>query len=193
MCIGPPYGHRPARSIAGGEDCRPGGKILPRLERQGAFGDDAAVRDLYFAYGSNLSQRRLAERIPGPECQGPARLADYRLSFNKHSADGSGKANLVASPGEEAWGVLWTIAREDWPTLDGFEPGYVRTPCSAVDAAGQPRAASVYLWPGAGPEEAPYDWYLAYLLEGARENQLPAEYVRRLAAVRSRPDPSRRG
>ncbi|MCS5636937.1 MAG: gamma-glutamylcyclotransferase [Myxococcota bacterium] len=151
------------------------------------------MRDLYFAYGSNLSFRRLAERIPSPESLGAGRLADYRLVFNKPSADGSAKANLLPSPGEEAWGVLWSISSEAWPVLDGFEPGYARTPCRVRDAAGQARAASVYLWPGEGREEAPYDWYLEYLLEGARENTLPPEYVRWLAAVRTRPDPSRKG
>jgi len=151
------------------------------------------VQDLYFAYGSNLSSRRLAERIPSAEPQGPARLPGYRLVFNKRSADGSGKANLVPSPSEETWGALWSISRGAWPALDGFEPGYVRTPCSVLDASGQARAASVYLWPGEGPEEAPYDWYLDYLIEGARENALPPEYVRRLVAVQSRADPSRKG
>jgi hypothetical protein len=149
------------------------------------------VPDLYFAYGSNLSYRRLAERIPGPESLGAARLADYRLVFNKLSTDGSGKANLVPCPGEEAWGVLWRISQRAWPVLDGFEPGYTRTPCSVRDGADRAHAASVYLRPGEGPEEAPYDWYLEFLLEGARENGLPAEYVRRLSAVRTKPDPSK--
>ena len=147
------------------------------------------MHELYFAYGSNLSRRRLAERIGAPEALGAASLDDHRLVFNKPSSDGSGKANLVPDPGHIAWGVLWRIRAKTWPTLDGFEPGYTRTPCRVRDASGGRHEAQVYLWSSPGPKQKPFAGYLAYLVEGAREHGLPADFIRLLAAVPSRPDP----
>jgi hypothetical protein len=35
----------------------------------------------------------------------------------------------------------------------------------------------------------PYDWYKGYVLTGAQEHKLPADYVSRIASVKSQPDP----
>jgi len=148
------------------------------------------MRELYFAYGSNLSTRRLAERIPNPRPVAVAQLDAHRLVFNKPSADGSGKANLIPEPGSVAWGVVWSIPLAAWPTLDGFEPGYRRAPCRVRDGAGQWHSAQVYLWESADAEQLPYAGYVAHLLEGAREHGLPDAFIHFLAGVRTRPDPA---
>lgn len=148
-----------------------------------------SVRELYFAYGSNLSSQRLALRIPDPEAAGVARLDDHRLLFNKPSRDGSGKANLVPAPGEAAWGVLWSISVDAWPILDRFEPGYLRRDCQVHDRSGRPHSAQVYLWQEATPEQRPFAGYLAHVLAGAREHGLPAESIGYLAGTTTRPDP----
>jgi hypothetical protein len=147
------------------------------------------VRELYFAYGSNMSRRRLAERIGAPEALGPASLGGHRLRFNKPSKDGSGKANLVPHPDHTAWGVLWWIHPDSWPILDGFEPGYTRSACRVRDTSGDWHTAQVYLWSSPGPEQKPFAGYLAHILEGAQEHHLPPDFIRQLAAVPSRPDP----
>jgi hypothetical protein len=110
--------------------------------------------------------------------------------FNKPSSDGSGKANLVPAPGETAWGVIWSIPGEAWASLDRFEPGYTRAPCRVRDASGHWHAAQTYLFAQPGPEQLPFATYLAYLCEGAREHDLPADYIRGLRARPSRPDPA---
>ena len=148
------------------------------------------VRELYFAYGSNLSTRRLAERIPDPRPIAVAGLDAHLLVFNKPSADGSGKANLVPKTGSVAWGVVWSIPAAAWATLDGFEPGYRRTPCRVRDGAGQWHYAQVYLWESSGAEQLPYASYVGHLLEGAREHGLPDAFIRFLAGVRTQPDPA---
>ncbi|MDE0887479.1 MAG: gamma-glutamylcyclotransferase [Myxococcota bacterium] len=147
------------------------------------------MRELYFAYGSNLSTRRLAERIPNPRPVAVAQLDAHRLVFNKPSADGSGKANLIPEPGSVAWGVVWSIPATAWTTLDGFEPGYRRTSCRIHDGAGQSHCAQVYLFEAPGTEQLPYAGYVEHLLEGAREHGLPETFVRFLTGVRTRPDP----
>ncbi|MDG2333671.1 MAG: gamma-glutamylcyclotransferase [Myxococcota bacterium] len=148
------------------------------------------MRELYFAYGSNLSTRRLAERIPHPQPVAVAELDAHRLVFNKPSADGSGKANLIPEPGSVAWGVVWSIPATAWTALDGFEPGYRRTPCRVRDDAGQWHNAQVYLWESPDPEQLPYAGYVEHLLQGAREHGLPDGFIRFLAGVRTRPDPA---
>ena len=144
----------------------------------------------YLAYGSNLLPARLAARIAVRGVAGVVALPDRALAFDKRGADGSGKAHLVAAPGETAWGVVYRIAADDKPTLDRIEgvghgydveivvaPGI--GPCFLYSARAAARAAGLL----------PFDWYLAYVLEGARHHLLPDDYRARLATVRTRRDP----
>jgi len=176
MCIGARYGYRPSVSS---------------LETSKVLGDDGEVRELYFAYGSNLSSRRLGQRVPGARALGAGELDAYRLIFNKPSSDGSGKANLVPAPGAKAWGVVWSLPAKAWRLLDGFEPGYTRQPCRLRGVSGEWHSAQVYLWLPPGPEQRPFASYLEHLREGAREHRLPAEFLEQLNRVETRPDPAR--
>ena len=47
----------------------------------------------YFAFGSNMSARRIRHRLGWSPARLPAILPDYILAFNKQSFDG-GKATL---------------------------------------------------------------------------------------------------
>ena len=84
------------------------------------------MRELYYAYGSNMSTRRLLSRVPDARTLGRARLAGMRLVCNKPGRDGSGKANLVEDAGAHVWGVLYDIHVDHWALLDRHEPGYAR-------------------------------------------------------------------
>ncbi|PJA31435.1 MAG: replication protein, partial [Zetaproteobacteria bacterium CG_4_9_14_3_um_filter_53_7] len=42
-----------------------------------------SARELYFAYGSNMSSRHVLERIPSAKIIGQAMLADYIWCCNK--------------------------------------------------------------------------------------------------------------
>ncbi len=137
----------------------------------------------YFAYGSNMSSARLRARIPGASSLGRAWLADRQLVFNKPSADGSGKANLSCQPGARSWGVVYRLAPADWTRLDDYEPGYARVTCRVVRDGGRRLTAQTYVFESTGGEIQPFDWYLALLLAGAREHDLPRAYVETLRAV----------
>ena len=50
----------------------------------------------YFAYGSNMSSRRLRERMPGARAESRAILPCHRLAWHKIGKDGSGKCDIVA-------------------------------------------------------------------------------------------------
>ena len=139
------------------------------------------MTELYFAYGSNMSSARLRARIPDVQALGAARLRGYELVCNKRGKDGSGKANLLASPDAEAWGVLFSVAAVHWSTLDRHEWGYERAACEVLDAAGSARSAQLYF--ALAPEAsdlAPFDWYRDHCLVGAREHALPRHAIARI-------------
>jgi len=150
--------------------------------------------DLYFAYGSNMSTRRLRTRIAGAQPLGCARLDGWRLTCNKPGVDRSGKANLVFDGQATAWGVLFQLQMADWPILDRFEPGYQRCQHEVRTPDGGDYLAHVYLAAGDTREIPPFDWYLAHLIEGAQEHRLPVEYVyalERRTVLRSKSDSSK--
>jgi gamma-glutamylcyclotransferase len=152
------------------------------------------VSELYFAYGSNMSTARLVARVAGARALGRARL----VVFNKPGIDGSGKANVVSDPGSRVWGVLYRIELDDWPTLDRFEPGYVRERRAVVCERRGCISAFLYRWieedAETAPFTAPFDWYRAHLIEGAREHGLPPSYLRGLEEVAAlgAPEPAAR-
>jgi hypothetical protein len=91
---------------------------------------------VYFAYGSNLSQRRLRERIGAASPLGIARLTDYRLVCDKLGADGSAKANLSPAPGGVVLGASYRVTEAALAILDGFEGGYDRVTLRVQPLAG---------------------------------------------------------
>ncbi len=151
----------------------------------------ARVRDLYFAYGSNMSSRRLRARVPEARAIEPAHLPGRLLALNKRGRDGSAKANLVDAPDARVWGVLYELAVVDWERLDPYEGGYERVRVEVVRAGGGIVEAGAYVSTRITPEPVVYDWYRELLLEGAREHGLPDDYQALLAALPTRPDPRR--
>ena len=130
-----------------------------------------------------MSTKRLRARIPGATPVGRARWPGMRLVFNKVGSDGSGKANLVADPGAEAWGVLFSIPLIDWANLDGFEPGYARVDCAVILDSGQDFRAQVYLGTGQTRETPPHGWYREHLRRGAVEHGLPTEIIHMIGSL----------
>jgi gamma-glutamylcyclotransferase len=113
------------------------------------------------------------------------------LRFNKESRrDGSGKANVEPRVGEVVWGVLYTVRNADLQTLDyGEGQGYCRRniPVRTTDG---PTEAWVYFArnPSLDPALRPYTWYQRFLIEGAREHGLPADYIEALERIEANDD-----
>ncbi|MFN2115653.1 MAG: gamma-glutamylcyclotransferase family protein [Anaerolineae bacterium] len=144
--------------------------------------DDAGGQLLYFAYGSNMLVARLTERAASARAEGAARLRDHRLAWHKPGADGSGKCDIVPSPGDEVWGVLYTLSSEDKVTLDEIEgvgAGYELVQV-AVERGDGRLAAAAYRATEVEDGAVPYAWYKALVVSGAREHGLPDDYVRQL-------------
>ncbi len=153
----------------------------------------------YFAYGSNMLSRRLAERCPSASRIETAHVRGYRLSFDKRSwKDGSAKCRMeqIDSPEDLVWGVLYGIEERDLSGLDTAEGrgrGYEIDTVSDEIGDGRTVSAFTYLAdPGfLSPALVPFDWYVDLVVAGARENGLPREYVRQVREVYAVADPDR--
>lgn len=144
-----------------------------------------------FAYGSNMCSGRLRDYGVSPEGVGRATvLAGHRLLFNKRSEDNSGKANVVSHDGADVWGVLYTVSDADLRRLDDGEIGYRRVPWCVKEPDGTGIEAWVYVAAAPDPDAAlrPYTWYKRFLVEGAREHSLPADYIAALERIQADPD-----
>ena len=60
----------------------------------------------YFAFGSNMSTRRLGARIPEAVALCVGELRAWTLLCNKTGLDGSAKANIERSATGAVWGVV---------------------------------------------------------------------------------------
>lgn len=75
----------------------------------------------YFAYGSNMDPRTMADACPGATPLGAGRLDGYRLEFNVYSDQWQGgAANIEPDPDAHVWGVVWDVSEEDLAALDTF-------------------------------------------------------------------------
>ena len=145
------------------------------------------MRMLYFAYGSNMSSARLRSRVVSAELMGRALLKDRKISFNKRSRDGSGKANLVESPGAMTWGVLYDIDSQDLKTLDEVEGGYERVTVRVWKTYGNVVEAVTYVSTNLTDDPRAYECYKELVLSGAREHNLPRDYIAFLEELPSKP------
>jgi len=150
----------------------------------------------YFAYGSNMLTARLARRVPSARPVGHAWLAGHRLSFHLRGEDGSGKCNVTATgaAGDVVHGVLFELDADRLERLHAAEgPAYRFLELEVEQPAGQCRAA-IYYGRGAWLDDSlvPFDWYRAFVVGGAREHGLPADYIRWLASTTSHCDPDSR-
>lgn len=153
---------------------------------------------LYFAYGSNMLERRLKhpDRVPAANARGTAAASGFIVRFHKRGRDGSGKCTLVATDGAaEAWGVLFHLTVQDFQALDRVEGvhlgGYARQPIRALRADGETAEAHTYIAqePFIDDTLLPFDWYLGLVVAGAVEHGLPAEPLEALRQTPSAPDP----
>lgn len=143
----------------------------------------------YFAFGANMSSRVLSARRVRPLSREPAALAGYRLVFHERGVPifEPAFASIEPAAGGIVHGVLLRLEHAAFSLIDSTEgPGYDLLEVDVVGRdSGRVRAtAYTSRRPVAGL--VPSRRYLDLLCEGARENGLPADYVRRLEAQPSR-------
>ena len=148
---------------------------------------------IIFAYGSNMYTKKLRSSTPSAKVIGRARLLGKRMVCNKKSKDGSGKANLVDSPGNVVWGVLYEIDSAELDKLDKAEGSYQRTTLQVLNEQGNTITAEVYISTKVTTDPTPYDWYKNLILQGARKHRLPKDYLEYIKKLPSKADLGRRG
>ncbi|MCC7412506.1 MAG: gamma-glutamylcyclotransferase [Gammaproteobacteria bacterium] len=153
------------------------------------------MRELYFAYGSNMLTRRLRqpERAPSAVAVAVACLRDHRLTFAKRSHDGSGKcdAEHTGNMHDCVYGIVFemdTAERRALDRVEGVGQGYGSRTVEVV-AAGATLSAFTYYATITDATLRPYHWYKAYVTAGAAEHGLPQRYQDALAAVAAIRDP----
>ena len=162
--------------------------------KNGGLGKDARALT-YFAYGSNMSLRRLTARVPSASRIGIARLTGFRLAFHKIGRDGSAKCDITICHDSRVHGVLFAIAPDDRPRLDACEDlgrGYAVRWVEVEREDGRRLTAFTYVALLRDPTLRPYRWYHRHVIEGAVENRLPTAYLAQLRAVETIDDPDAR-
>jgi gamma-glutamylcyclotransferase len=140
----------------------------------------------YFAYGSNLSMDRKQQRTGSIRSARTACLKDYRFAFNKGGTGGEVYANIVPSPGDVVWGVVYLCDAQAMAILDDYEAletgDYWRQPVEVETTDGELLKAEAYI-AGEGfviADGRPGPWYLSLIISGARIHGLPEEYIRHI-------------
>jgi len=164
------------------------GRTLVNIPQVQSAAPQETLMDRYFSYGSNMNLRQIGSRCSRPFAIGVARLADYRLSFYGHSETWDGAIETVEpSPGDEVWGVMFSLGRLDWERLDDWQGArmdgggmYFHSPAIVTDQSGQEHSVRFYRMDVQGDARDPSVEYLEHIARGAAENGLPAAYIEAL-------------
>lgn len=143
---------------------------------------------LYFGYCTMLERAEMRRLCPGAKPLGVYRLEGYRLRFSAFHDDRSrGSCDLEERPGHRMWGLLYEMVPEEYAALDlmaGVDKGYLaRIDITVTNEPGESRAATTYKSPAPGGPFGPSAAYVRPILTGARELDLPAEYVEELEEI----------
>ncbi len=130
----------------------------------------------------------MRERVPSARARGVARLWGHRLILNKAGRDGTAKANVSPDRDTSVWGAVYELHAEDWARLDAFERGYTRLELEVVMISGETIRAHTYVAERLTRDPVPLASYKQQIVEGAREQALPAAYVAMLEALPERLD-----
>ncbi len=140
----------------------------------------------YFAYGSNMSLLRLRARVPSAKRVGLYQLNDHQLRFDKASEDGSGKGNIVQAHQDRVFGAVFIIDGKEKAALDAVEGlglGYEIKTVSVQNSHGNSIEAFTYYATDINAELKPYCWYLNHVIIGAKETNVPLDYLQRIQTI----------
>lgn len=135
-------------------------------------------RSYYFAYGSNLSKKRLLERIGKFHTASVAILKGYKFIYNKKSIDGTAKANLIKEPNSEVYGICYEIDYNDFDKLDKYEQGYNRITKLTVSLLDTDTEAETVSYISQSITEQPvFEDYRQIIIQSAKEWGINQNYI----------------
>lgn len=141
----------------------------------------------YFAYGSNLDRHKMYDRCRSARILGVARLAGYRLGFTRYSTGWEGGvADVLVSPQDEVWGLVYQIDNNDLLKLDKFEgypKAYTRFQTSVHLSTGLLEDVWVYTVVDKQAHIAPTGKYLNIIRMAADELVFPKSYCGQLETI----------
>jgi len=150
-------------------------------------------RMMYFAYGSNLDQKQMAQRCPNAKVVGPAHLADHRICFPRRSpVRGCAVASVEPYIGATVWGIVYEMTLGDMKRLDareGYDPinlkainRYERVEVPVMRVSGGPMTAFTYVAVPENEPGLPSVDYMRQIIGGAVAHSFPDDYVAALKA-----------
>ncbi len=148
----------------------------------------------YFAYGSNIAKARILERINSAEFITRGYLLNHRLSFHKIGQDGSAKCDAFETGNirDCVLGALYRIDpahKEQLDHVEGLGNGYDEKEVTIMSDSGKRMTALTYYATNIDTTLKPFHWYKGHVLIGAREHDIPEEYIEQYLSVESIDDP----
>ena len=155
----------------------------------------------YFAYGSNMDEDDLrtwcekkSKPFPKWKLIGTACLKDYKLVFNYYSSYGrnGGAANLMESPNSKVYGLLFEMNEADHGTIKEKE-GYPKyyDEITVIVRCNENILVNVLTYKVVKEREQlehqkPTEYYMDLILNNARINRFPEEYIRYLERIKTK-------
>ena len=140
--------------------------------------------NLYFAYGSNLSESQMKERCPNYKTVCKARLDNYELCFPKVAKtwENMGVASIIEKAGSYVEGFVYELTNEDFKRMDEKEGGYDRKNISVKNMSTN-ESLEVITYIAQKNNEAynkPSFKYINQIIEGAKAHKLSDNYIESL-------------
>ncbi len=145
-----------------------------------------------------MSLLRLRERVPSAEKLGAFTLKAHQLCFHKKSnKDGSAKCDAFKTNNidDVVIGALFEISEHEKDALDkaeGLGFGYDEKIVNVQNDSGDVFEAFTYYATNIDSSLQPYSWYLNHVVIGARETNVPSQYLAVIESTNSKEDPDRK-
>lgn len=145
---------------------------------------------IYFAYGSNMSEPRIQQRVPSARYLGNYYLPKHALRFHKLGQDGSAKCDAYFTNDESdiVHGAVFEFCPSEKYILDaaeGLGVDYYEKIVTVYNNSEQALVASIYYSSDVTVDIAPYHWYKHHVAFGAEQSNLPQAYIDQIKNVRS--------
>ena len=142
----------------------------------------------YFSYGSNLSKQQMLRRTGSNPKSHTAFLVNYKLAFRKVLTGNDVYATIVPTQGAIVHGVAYLCSSHAMAQLDRFEGVnencYRRESVSVTTHSNHNLECIVYIGESFSKEVSfPTSSYLKLILTGAREHQLPPDYIESIQEI----------
>ena len=147
---------------------------------------------LFFAWGTNMAGGTLRDWLPSARKVTIAALHGYQFRFHKRSSQGAkADAYRTGSADDVVWGVIFDISDADASELESGQTrvGYRQESVTVRDPDGTTHSVVTY---AAAPEmidpaQLPFESYKDPIVQAARDNALPPEYVEALERLPAAP------